>query len=204
MKIKRMILLLLAVCLCLCACGGAGTARPSDEENQTQQDVLESAGTDDTPVETETMRWGDWTVDVPADFTLEGGDFLDETDPRYFSVKKSFFVYFDFTADGEELIMNHYNYNKATYTNEQTDVKGVFGGKEWVGFQYSDGYGGYGFEAYTTVDGEMIRVSCAGYRFDDAIVKTVLGSLTYTPPEPTPEETTPADTAIDDASVGGE
>lgn len=183
MKIKRMILLLLAVCLCLCACGGAGTARPSDEENQTQQDVLESAGTDDTPVELETMTWGDWTVGVPAGYTLEGGDFFDETDPRYFSVKKSDFTFFDFKADGEEQIMNHYNYNKDTYTNEQKDVQGTFGGNEWTGFQYSDGWGGYGFEAYATVGGELIRVSAVGFAFDDATAGAVLSSLQYTPAE---------------------
>ncbi len=181
MKYKHVFLLLLAVCLCLCACSGAGTENTYEEENQTQQDVSASIDTDAAPVDAETMTWGDWTVDVPAGFTLEGGDFFDETDPRYFSLKKTDFVYFDFKADGEELIMNHYNYNKDTYTNEQTDVQGTFGGSDWIGFQYSDGFGGYGFEAYATVDGELIRVSCAGYPFDDALVSAVLSSLQYAP-----------------------
>ena len=45
--------------------------------------------------------WGDWTVNVPGEFTLKGGDFIDENDKRYFSVKKSDFKYFDFNADGK-------------------------------------------------------------------------------------------------------
>ena len=125
------------------------------------------------------MAWGAWTVDVPAGFELKGGDVFDETDLRYFSVKKSAFVFFDFKADGEDRIMSNYDYNKNTYTNEQTDVQGTFGSSEWTGFQYSDGFGGFGFEAYATVDGEMIRVSAAGYPFDDPMVDAILSSLHY-------------------------
>ena len=123
--------------------------------------------------------WGDWTVNVPGEFTLKGGDFIDENDKRYFSVKKSDFKYFDFNADGEENIKKHYEYNKKTYTNEQQDVKGTYGSNEWVGFQYSDGFGGFGFEAYATVGGELIRVSAAGFKFDSNEAKDVLGSLKH-------------------------
>ena len=127
----------------------------------------------------ETMIWGDWSVTVPGGFTLKGGDMWDEEDTRYFSVKKSDFSYFDFKADDEDSIMNNYNYNKETYTNEQEDVQASYGGLDWVGFQYSDGYGGYGFEAYATVGGKLIRVSSAGFTFDSAIAEEVLGSLAY-------------------------
>lgn len=138
----------------------------------------------ETPSETqsgaaETAAWGDWSVAVPADFEFRGGDFWDEEDPRYFSVKKGELYYFDFKADDEKTIMNQYNYNKNTYTNEQKDVSGSYGGIDWTGFEYSDGYGGSGFEAYAMVGGKLIRVSSAGFPFDSEPAKTVLGSLTY-------------------------
>lgn len=188
---------ILCLCVCLCACGGstahedssADTTRPCQEtteapDTETQAETeVETAPAPESTEAPEPMTWGDWTVDVPAGFALEGGDFLDESDPRYFSVKKSDFVFFDFKADGEERIMNNYNYNKDTYTNEQKDVQGTFGDREWIGFQYSDGWGGYGFEAYTTVDGEMIRVSVSGYAFDDPVAAAILGSLRHTPQE---------------------
>ena len=206
MNFKRYIPLLLALCLCvgLCACGGSDSKEPAAPSGSAQP---ETAGSDSpsseapgsteatAPAQGETLSWGDWTIDVPAGFTLEGGDIFDETDLRYFSVKKSDFVYFDFTADGEELITKHYEYNKNTYTNEQKDVQASFGGSEWTGFQYSDGFGGYGFEAYTTVDGEMIRVSAAGFAFDDALVSALLGSLQHTPAEPAePDSPEPIET----------
>ncbi|MBQ2603216.1 MAG: hypothetical protein II583_07400 [Oscillospiraceae bacterium] len=190
MKIKKMLLLFAVICLCICvcACGGSDSEEPDAQTDAPAADV-----TEEQTAEPKTMSWGDWTVEVPADFELKGGDVFDENDTRYFSVKKSSFSYFDFKAEGEDRIMSNYNYNKETYTNEQTDVSGSFGGNDWVGFQYGDGYGGYGFEAYTTVDGEMIRVSSAGFAFDNEIVGEVLGSLKYTPVSAeAPETTEPA------------
>ena len=206
MKLKNMIALLLAVCLCmgLCACGGSDPKETTSASQGKPEDTATDApNTTEAPAaQAQTATWGDWTIDVPAGCELKGGGFMDENDGRYFSVKKSSFSYFDFSADGEEQIMNHYNYNKSAYTNEQKDVSGTFGGTEWTGFQYSDGFGGYGFEAYATVDGEMIRVSAVGYAFDSELANAVLSSLKHTPsadPEPQPSEsepeTEPADTA---------
>ena len=212
MIFEKIIPISLALCLSVsvCGCGSAPkkeepaapveTAEPADVGGSAEQEA--PAPTESAP---QTMSWGDWTVDVPAGFQLKGGDFLDENDPRYFSVKRSEFSFFDFKADGEERIMNNYKYNKETYTNEQKDVKETFGDNEWTGFQYSDGYGGYGFEAYTTADGEMIRVSSAGYAFDHELVNTVLGSLKHTPAEtPAPAETATTDEAAPAESEAAE
>lgn len=179
MKRKTIIALLLVclLCLALCACGSS------------EPKTTEAPATTEAP-KPQTMSCGDWTVDVPVGYELKIGDFLNENDTRYFTVKKSSFSYFEFSADGEERIMNKYNYNKNTYTNEQKDVKGSFGGNEWVGFQYSDGYGGYGVEAYATIDGEMIRLASVGYAFDNEMLNTVLSSLKHTPSaEPATPET---------------
>ena len=206
MKSKNMIALLLAgsMSLSLCACTSSDNPSSSTAA-QAKPETTVAAGQTTEAVQTteaasngaaETKTWGDWTVEVPAEFELVGKGFSDENDPRYFAVQKSIFKFFEFSADGEENIMNHYNYNKNTYTNEQKDVSGTFGGNEWTGFQYSDGYGGYGFEAYTTVDGEIIRVSSCGFQFDDEMTKTVLGSLKYTPTEkPAEPETEAPETA---------
>lgn len=198
MKLKNRIALLLVCCLCLslCACGSNEPKATDGKQGTTAGGT--TAGSTAVPGTTEpaasqTMRCGDWTVEVPAGYELKIGDFMDETDTRYFSVRKSNFSYFDFSADGEESIRRHYYYNRETYINEQKDVKGRFGGNEWVGFQYSDGYGGYGVEAYAFVGGEMIRVASAGYDFDSDVLKAVLGSLQYDPsgaPE-TPETEAP-------------
>ncbi len=117
-----------------------------------------------------------YKVLVPEGFELVmAGDFSSYD----FSVRKSDFVYFDFnTESDDDLMMQHYNYNKNTYTNEQQDVAATCGANEWTGFKYSDGWGGYGFEAYTTVGGKIVRVSCAGFKFDSSEAQAVLASLT--------------------------
>lgn len=195
MKRKNRIACLLVCCLCLSLCACGSSEPKTTEANGTVPSKTEAAQTQATEAaQTQTLSCGDWTVDVPAGFEFKTGDFLDENDTRYFSVKKSSFSYFEFSADGEERVMNKYNYNKNTYTNEQKDVKGTFGGHEWIGFQYSDGYGGYGVEAYTTIDGQTIRVASVGYAFDNEILAAVLGSLKYTPSATpaTPETDAPA------------
>lgn len=154
-----------------------------DEEDAEEEDVEDAELEDTEPeaprMDAETRVCGEFSVEVPAGWEFEQGDFFDENDTRYFSVKKSMFSYFDFSADGEENIKQQYDYNKNTYTNEQEDKKGTFGDVEWVGFQYSDGYGGYGIEAYATIDGVMIRVSSAGFKFDAAETKIVLSSVKH-------------------------
>ena len=154
-----------------------------DEEDAEEEDVEDAELEDTEPeaprMDAETRACGEFSVEVPAGWEFEQGDFFDENDTRYFSVKKSMFSYFDFSADGEENIKQQYDYNKNTYTNEQEGKKGTFGDVEWVGFQYSDGYGGYGIEAYATIDGVMIRVSSAGFKFDAAETKAVLSSVKH-------------------------
>ena len=168
----------LTLCVSLAACGKKDSSEKKEETTTTEateevtEEVTEAAG------EAETVTWGDYTITVPAGFEFKGGDVFDENDTRYFSVKKGSFSYFDFkTESSEDNMNNQYNYNKNTYTNEQTDVKGTFGGIDWTGFQYSDGFGGYGFELYATASGKFLRVSSAGFKFDDAVVKEVLDSF---------------------------
>ena len=77
----------------------------------------------------------------------------------------------------ENIYLQKYEQNKATYTNEQTDVSGKYGDIEWTGFQYSDGAGGFGFELHAKVNGKPVRVSSAGFKFDSQEAKAVLETL---------------------------
>ena len=88
------------------------------------------------------QTWGAMTVSVPSGWEFKTGDFLDDKDERYCSVKKSDLSYFDFKMEDADVAKQQYEYNKKTYTNEQSDVGGKIGDIDWTGFQYSDGFGG--------------------------------------------------------------
>ena len=187
MKTKKISAFIMVLMLTLgaAACGDSDSSSKADSkakkesvsvsQAETEENTESKAGVDSGTTET----WGVFSVFVPEGFTLKGGDVFDETDTRYFSVKKGDFYYFDFyTSETEDDVMSRYNYNKDTYTNEQKDVSGTYGGIDWTGFQYSDGFGGYGFEAYTSIDGQYIKVAGVGYEFESPEAEKVLGSLT--------------------------
>lgn len=184
-KFLMLMLLVLSVCACLTACGDDDDDSSSKKKKTKSENSAELTPTDD-PAPTDdpdsvtiatTETWGDLTVGVPADWTFTKGDVFDEEDTRYCSVKLSSFKYFDFKMEDADLSQQKYEYNKNTYTNEQEDVSGTYGTIEWTGFQYSDGFGGYGFELYATVNGKPVRVSSCGFKFDSEEAKTVLGSV---------------------------
>ncbi len=175
------VMLVLSVCLMACGSDKEEEKKDSKEDKATEKND-ETVTEEHTPEEEKltiasTETWGDITVGIPADWTLKKGDTFDENDTRYCSVKKSDFKYFDLKMEDEQMANNHYNYNKSTYTNEQEDVSGKYGDIEWTGFQYSDGWGGYGFELIATVNEKPVRVSSAGFKFDSEEAKLVLGSL---------------------------
>ncbi len=174
--IKIIALALISVMI-LGALASCGSGKPEEEPEDTQPADTEHADTEgDKEVTGETKEALGYKVLVPEGFELAMAGEFSSYD---FSVRKSDFVYFDFnTESDDDLMMQHYNYNKNTYTNEQQDVAATCGANEWTGFQYSDGWGGYGFEAYTTVDGKTVRVSCAGFKFDSAEAEAILASLT--------------------------
>ena len=170
-------MLVTLMCAALTACGGdsntTGANTQAETSAVTEAETQAPAGV--TIASTET--WGDYTVGVPEGWTFKKGDTFDENDTRYCSVKKSSFSYFDFKMEKEEIYMQKYEQNKATYTNEQTDVSGKIGDIDWTGFQYSDGMGGYGFELYALANGKPVRVSCCGFKFDSTEAKAILESL---------------------------
>ena len=181
---KKFVALLLSIAMMMTMAACTGSTNEPDASLTPARPDTTTAETD-PPSETAaaipvgpsgTMTWGDWSFAVPDGFELKGGDIWDENDTRYFSVRKSETSYFDFRADDDGTITQKYNYAKENYTNEQKDVQANYGGIDWVGFQYSDGYLGQGFEAYATVGGKLISVSAA-FPFDSDTTKEVLGSL---------------------------
>ncbi len=178
-------LVMLVLGVCLMACGSDKEEDKADKSNKDDKAAEKSDETvteESTPEEEKlaiasTETWGDFTVGIPTDWTFRKGDTFDENDTRYCSVKKSDFKYFDLKMEEEQVANNQYNYNKNTYTNEQEDVSGKYGDIEWTGFQYSDGWGGYGFELIATVNEKPVRVSSCGFKFDSEEAQLVLNSL---------------------------
>lgn len=194
MKKLLLLLLSLALCACLAACGDDDDDDREKKNNKKNDSVAATetptpAETDPTPEATpteapaitiaSTETWGDFTVGVPEGWTFRKGDVFDEEDTRYCSVKKSDFSYFDLKMQTENIATQQYAYNKNTYTNEQVDITVNYGGISWTGFQYSDGWGGYGFEliGYAGDDNKIVRISSCGFAYDSEAAKTVLGSL---------------------------
>ena len=178
-KLKMLALFVTAVMsISMTACGGDDPSAGNNADNAlSESSEYEYSSTGIDASKGQTMTWGSYSFFVPDGMTLKGGDTFDENDPRYFSIQKSSLSSYDFkTEDSEESMMNQYNYNKKTYTNGQTDVEAEYGGIKWTGFQY-DSLGTPGFEAYTTIDGVYLRVSCTCHAFDDDIAKAILGSI---------------------------
>ncbi len=186
------VVLALSMCACLAACGdkkdekGSGNTSAALEdgtEKNTEGSEADPEKETEAPTESagltigSTETWGDYTVGIPEGWEFRKGDAFDENDTRYCQVKKDSFTFFDFKMESEETCKSKYEYNKNTYTNEQVDVSGTYGSIDWTGFQYSDGYGGYGVELYSTVNGKPVRVSISGYAFDSQEVKAVLETL---------------------------
>lgn len=138
---------------------------------------LENSGSTDIG-EGETESFGDFEeILIPAEFTLKH-DGLDEDNPHYISVASDDWAYFTFRNFTEKDEMeSDYDYEKENYTDGQTDVSANYGGIDWTGFQYDDGYGGDCFEVYATIDGNYLRVSSAGFTFDDPTTQAILGSV---------------------------
>lgn len=177
-------LLLALVLLTGCAGDAPAPTVPGTEAPETKPPVRTDAAPESTaaPLDTapaeisgETLRWGVYSVLVPEGFELKTGEDASYCD---FCVQKSDFFYIGFiTEEDDELLMQKYNYNKNTYTNEQVDVEGVCGKHSWTGFQYSDGWGGWGFEVYTSLGEKLVRVSGVGYAFDSPVAQAVLSSF---------------------------
>lgn len=191
---KKLLILLLALgmCFCLAACGDD---EENDREKKSDKDSKKATPTvaedptpteapdDPTPTEAPALAiattevWGDFTVGIPEGWTFRKGDVFSDEDTSVCSVKKSDFSYFTFNMESEKTATQKYNYNKNTYTNEQVDITCTYAGIDWTGFQYSDGWGGYGFELIATVNDKPVRVSCCGFRYDSEAAKLVLESL---------------------------
>ena len=179
MKKKTIACLALATSMCagLTACGGKDKETTTAAATEAAVETTTEAATE-APAAAETKTWGDFTIDVPGGYEFKGGDVFDENDTRYFSVKKNSFAYFDFKSeDSEQNMMNQYDYNKKTYTQDQKDLPATkVGDIEWNGFEYGGDFN-KGFELYATVNGKNIRVSSCGFKFDSPEAKAILGSI---------------------------
>ena len=199
MKKKNLVAICItaAIGLSITGCGSSSTSTTGSTTNisdtsisteitttdNTTSGTTEESNIDSLPVKGATTKWGQFTFSVPASVTFKGGDVFDENDTRICSLKVSDFKYFEFKTESEDIMKQKYEYNKSTYTNEQSNISETINGINWTGFQYSDGWGGYGFELYTTVNNTCVRVSSAGYKFDDPLTKSILENFSVSAPE---------------------
>ena len=188
---KKLLVCMLTVVMCvgLSACGGdSGTTPAADDTTQTTDNSgsgdTTDAGTDQGATEeafsmdgAKEETWGDLTVSVPSGYEFKKGDAFDENDTRYCTVKKSDLHYIDFKMEDDDVCKQQYEYNKKTYTNEQKDVSATYADIAWTGFEYSDGFGGKGFEAYAKVGDKNIRISGVSVGFDSEEAKAILGTV---------------------------
>ena len=174
-KLTALFLVVSLGAFALFACGGNKAEQQINEAPGSLTDSVDGTTEPSGAVGGTTGEWGGYTFLIPDGFALkEAGEFSSYD----FALVKSDFSYFYFNTEADdEMMMAKYDQNKNTYTNGQTDFKARFGENEWTGFQYSDGFGGYGFEAYTTIDGHICRVSSAGFQFNSAESAAVLSSF---------------------------
>ena len=182
---------LVAICvtatigLFITGCGSSSTSTTTNSTDTTNTSISTEMTTDTTAagiteefttqnIPGTNTTWGQFTFVVPAGVAFKGGDVFDENDTRICSLKVSDFKYFEFKTESADVMKQKYDYNKSTYTTEQSDISKIINGINWTGFQYSDGWGGYGFELYTTVNNTCVRVSSAGYKFDDDLTTSIL------------------------------
>ena len=188
MKKKILVCMLTAaMALGLVACGDSSA--PATNDTTTTDAGTTDAGSADGTTDAGTTEeafsmdgakeetWGDLTVSVPSGYEFKKGDALDEKDTRYCAVRKNEFHGIEFKMEDDDVCKQQYEYNKKTYTNEQKDVTGTYADIAWTGFEYSDGLGGKGFEAYAKVNGKNLRISGLSVGFDSEEAKAILGTV---------------------------
>lgn len=209
--------LAVSMALGLAACGDSGSSSKSDTGTVSTAASDTSAAADSKPADDGSVSgaaqtWGIYTVLVPEGWKLKGGDFFDENDPNFCSVKKSDFSYFDFKSEKEETQKSQYEYNKKTYTSEQKDLPAAtIAGIEWNGFEYGSEIT-KGFELYGQYNGRFLRVSSAGFAFDSKEAKAILESLKISDaagsdesaPAESTADSTPAESTADSTAAAAD
>lgn len=168
----KILCLVLAVVMSACvfaACGGGEGGSGSGDN-----------GGKDT-VTGETQTWGRYTILVPENMVLKGGNVLDENDPTIVSVKDSDndLHYVMCTLFSEESCKSSVDSTKSINNGEDItiDINGV----TWTGVKYS-AFSSDGFSMYGKVDGEWVLASGFYHGYDSAITTAILGSLAVSAP----------------------
>ena len=150
---------IMAACM-FAACGSSGEGGGSEKE-----------------VKGETQTWGRFTLLVPENMNLKGGNILNENDPTVVTVKENDndFHYVMFNLYDEDTCKSSVEGTKSANDGSQEftmDVNGV----TWKGVSY-EYFSSPGFQMYGQVDGQYVL--CGGFYFsyDSEIVKAILGSL---------------------------
>ena len=158
-KLIAIALIVSVVAVALASCGGNS-----------------EGGSDNAPAG-ETQTWGNITVLVPDGMELKGGNILDENDPDVVNIheKDNELHYFLITlGDSEDDAASSIEATKE-YNEGAEDYTIDIGGVKWTGVKYD--YMGPVFQAYGTVNGQIVMVQCYGFESDGATTTAVLQSI---------------------------
>lgn len=195
-KFTALALAVLMAAALLCACGAAGkngeTDKPADggtvkttptPDPDDNGNLVPGENTDpgnQTPaIRGETRDYGIYTgLFIPESMTFTEGTMIDPESPEGFRLTDkdhpTSYIYFGPSTDPEWDI-DHSREVNAEY--DPQDITFELNGNTWTGITYK--YNGETdvFQIYTTVGEHVISVMSAGYPYDGALVKAVLGSV---------------------------
>ena len=167
-KITAVVMAMLICCAAFVSCGG-GDTKSSDANGGDAGNAASVSG--------KTQTWGNITVLVPDDMNFKGGSMLDEKDPNVVNISKKDNAtnYFLITInDDEEGVKSGVESTKKM--NKGSEDVTFEAGTKWTGVSY-DYSGTPAFQVYGKVDGKYVVIQSFGFKTDDDVTTSVLGSL---------------------------
>ena len=164
-KITAVVMAILMCCAVFASCGGGDSSSEGGK----------SSAADTVKGKTET--WGNITVLVPEGMTLKGGNILDKENPDVVNIAKddNAMNYFLITVNDDEEGAKS-GIDSTREMNEGAKDTTFSAGTEWKGVSYD--YSGVAvLHVYGEVDGKIVVVQSYGFKSDEDITKSVLGSL---------------------------
>lgn len=157
-----------------------------DEGATAGTDVNANADTKAAEVAGEKQTWGIYSVLVPSDMTLAGGDLIDKESPEKFSLslKENESHQIRVSVVDEETATSSVATTKEM--NESSDPKDVefkAGDVTWKGVAYN--YMGTSdcFQIYGEINGRCVLVGGSYYAYDSDVTNAILASLEVTAAE---------------------
>jgi hypothetical protein len=163
-KILALVLMLALTVTLFAACGGEKTDADGDSG--------------DAKVKGETQTWGNVTLFVPEEYTLNGGNVIDPEDPDVLTLNKgdSFRDYIMLSANFTEDNATSSIDTTRSLNDGAEDIEIAAGANTWKGVAYNAS-GVDCISVYANIGEGYVVVSSAGLTKDDAVLSAVLESV---------------------------